>query len=75
MVNAITADGSKALHLLCKFVTNDLLDMVRLLVNAGIDVRALTGDGKSAVSLLWAQKEKVENAAEIVQFILDSPIQ
>ena len=75
MVNAVTTDGSNALHLLCKFVKNDhLLDLVRLLVNAGIDVRALTGDGKSAVSLLWARKEKIPNATEIVQFILDSPI-
>ena len=75
MVNAVTADGSNALHFLCKFVKNDhLLDLVRLLVNAGIDVRALTGDGKSAVSLLWARKEKIPNATEIVQFILDSPM-
>ena len=72
-VNAVTTDGSNTLHLLCKSVRNDnLLDVIRLLVNAGADARAVNGAEKSAISIIWDRKEKIPNATEIVQYLIDS---
>ena len=59
-VNTKNVEGDNAIHQLCRNSPKlqNLLDLVRVLVDAGIDVNARTLKGFTAVFLLW-EKNKV----------------
>ena len=69
-VQSLNGEEENALHLLIRFCKSEnLVHFIRLLVKAGIDVKAKTKDGSSAASLLWARRAEIKNVTGILQFL------
>ena len=70
-VNAKTTNGWTALHQLCRLYTNEnLVEIVRLLVENGADVNAKSLKGKTALHRL-CENYTNENLVEIVRLLIE----
>ena len=68
-VRVVNVEQENALHLLCRHCQSEnLIHFIRLLVKAGIDVKAKTKDGSSAAALLWSRRAEIPNVTGILQF-------
>ena len=71
-VHATTEEGETALHLLCRYCGyGDMQHLIRLLVDAGIDIKAQTNNGSSAEAILRErnQKHNIRNLSEILHLL------
>jgi ankyrin repeat protein len=66
------SEGDNALHELCRnSESKHFLDFVRVLVEAGIDVKSRTLNGSTAVGILLEREDQVDNAYQIIQFLIN----